>query len=499
MQSPIFGKVGSAEPVPLRFLGFGLFWSWLFLVAVTPSALFGALGCPGRIPFEMAELALRSAALLCILAISARHLPAHKSVKALLCCAFLAGSATTPLLLAFGSNPSFALAGAVLAAAADASLFLLWLSFFGYMRLGDALAMLVLSYAAGSVLFLAIVALGRNAMIACATFFPAASCTAFFLSARLYAERTGEAGFLENDEEKGAASEGAPANTQSGAMPTGNTLSRSLARMTVCLAIYAAVFAVHCSTTFFTGQVADGNFAVEPVCMILLACAYLVLSRQGSHGGNTYALYRACAPLLGLGVAIDSLGGPSQLAFAFVSLGYLTFEVLALNDYCNIIHAARASLLHSMARARLAISLGMVGGWCVGFFMPAEFMGAVPILSLLVVLLCATQLFSDHDVSTVNALADDRAVAEASSSGLSRASALAEFAKAQNLSQRETEVFVYLAEGRTTSYIASKLFVAESTVRAHVHSIYQKAQVSSRMELLDAFEEYWESRLEASR
>ena len=27
MQSPIFGKVGSAEPVPLRFLGFGLFWS----------------------------------------------------------------------------------------------------------------------------------------------------------------------------------------------------------------------------------------------------------------------------------------------------------------------------------------------------------------------------------------------------------------------------------------------------------------------------------------
>ena len=228
MQSPIFGKVGSAEPVPLRFLGFGLFWSWLFLVAVTPSALFGALECPGRIPFEMAELALRAAALLCILAISARHLPAHKSVKALLCCAFLAGSVTTPLLLAFGSNPSFALAGAVLAAAADASLFLLWLSFFGYMRLGDALAMLVLSYAAGSVLFLAIVALGRNAMIACATFFPAASCTAFFLSARLYAERTGEAGFLENDEEKGAASEGAPANTQSGAMPTGNTLSRSL-------------------------------------------------------------------------------------------------------------------------------------------------------------------------------------------------------------------------------------------------------------------------------
>ena len=306
MQSPIFGKVGSAEPVPLRFLGFGLFWSWLFLVAVTPSALFGALECPGRIPFEMAELALRSAALLCILAISARHLPAHKSVKALLCCAFLAGSATTPLLLAFGSNPSFALAGAVLAAAADASLFLLWLSFFGYMRLGDALAMLVLSYAAGSMLFLAIVALGRNAMIACATFFPAASCTAFFLSARLYAERTGEAGFLENDEEKKAASEGAPANTQSGAMPTGNTLSRSLTRMTVCLAIYAAVFAVHCSTTFFTGQVADGNLAVEPVCMILLACAYLVLSRQGSHGGNTYALYRACAPLLGLGVAIDS-------------------------------------------------------------------------------------------------------------------------------------------------------------------------------------------------
>ena len=90
----------------------------------------------------------------------------------------------------------------------------------------------------------------------------------------------------------------------------------------------------------------------------------------------------------------------------------------------------------------------------------------------------------------MNALADDRAAAEAPAPGPSKQVLLERFAKDRGFSNRETEVFAYLIEGRTTTYAAGKLCVAESTVRAHVHGIYRKAQVNSRMELLDAFEEF---------
>ena len=55
-------------PFPLRYLGFGFFWAWLFLVGISPSPLFGDLVCISGIPFEAFELAARSALLLFALA-----------------------------------------------------------------------------------------------------------------------------------------------------------------------------------------------------------------------------------------------------------------------------------------------------------------------------------------------------------------------------------------------------------------------------------------------
>ena len=57
-------------PFPLRYLGFGFFWAWLFLVGISPSPLFGDIVCISGIPFEAFELAARSALLLFALAAS---------------------------------------------------------------------------------------------------------------------------------------------------------------------------------------------------------------------------------------------------------------------------------------------------------------------------------------------------------------------------------------------------------------------------------------------
>jgi DNA-binding NarL/FixJ family response regulator len=51
-----------------------------------------------------------------------------------------------------------------------------------------------------------------------------------------------------------------------------------------------------------------------------------------------------------------------------------------------------------------------------------------------------------------------------------------------HLSTRETEILSLLAEGRLYKEIASKLGIALSTVRTHLHTIYGKLQVQTRTE-----------------
>lgn len=56
------------------------------------------------------------------------------------------------------------------------------------------------------------------------------------------------------------------------------------------------------------------------------------------------------------------------------------------------------------------------------------------------------------------------------------------------LTEREAEVLLYLARGRTKAYIADALFVSENTVRSHVRNIYSKLGVHTRQQLLDLVE-----------
>ena len=55
---------------PVRFLGFGFFWAWLFIAGLSPSPLFGSPLCVGGIPFELFELLMRCAMLAISLTLS---------------------------------------------------------------------------------------------------------------------------------------------------------------------------------------------------------------------------------------------------------------------------------------------------------------------------------------------------------------------------------------------------------------------------------------------
>lgn len=64
------------------------------------------------------------------------------------------------------------------------------------------------------------------------------------------------------------------------------------------------------------------------------------------------------------------------------------------------------------------------------------------------------------------------------------------FAETFALTKRETEVFAYLARGRSLPYIAEELFVTTGTVKTHTMHIYRKLGINSKQELMDALESF---------
>ena len=56
------------------------------------------------------------------------------------------------------------------------------------------------------------------------------------------------------------------------------------------------------------------------------------------------------------------------------------------------------------------------------------------------------------------------------------------------LTEREAEIVLYLARGRTKAHIAKTLYVSENTVRSHVRNVYAKLDVHTRQELIDLLE-----------
>lgn len=52
------------------------------------------------------------------------------------------------------------------------------------------------------------------------------------------------------------------------------------------------------------------------------------------------------------------------------------------------------------------------------------------------------------------------------------------------ITNREKEIIPLIIEGKSNSKIASQLFIAESTVKRHIHNLFQKCNVSNRTQLL---------------
>jgi DNA-binding NarL/FixJ family response regulator len=91
-----------------------------------------------------------------------------------------------------------------------------------------------------------------------------------------------------------------------------------------------------------------------------------------------------------------------------------------------------------------------------------------------------------HDVcSTLDRVAVELRAISLSLSAASRVSVPVSHAALTELTEREVEVVVQLADGRRVPAIAKALYISPNTVRNHLKSVYRKLEVHSQAELLE--------------
>lgn len=220
---------------------------------------------------------------------------------------------------------------------------------------------------------------------------------------------------------------------------------------------------------------------------------------------NIAVAYRIALPLATGGFLLlaflwNSGGG---MANSLVAMGWLIADVIS---WCMIAEAVREMqappfLLFGIGEA--VISFMSLAGVALGLLFASRL--GTEIVTLLALALVVVYLFS----TIVLFVLKDRALISAQPGKIDTTSganseggsapapepvlivedrvrhSCAALAERAQLTPRETDALGYLAQGRSTQYMAEHLCISENTVKSHVRNVYQKLGVHSKQDIID--------------
>lgn len=199
-------------------------------------------------------------------------------------------------------------------------------------------------------------------------------------------------------------------------------------------------------------------------------------------------IYQVILPLLGLVLIVVALVVPADFQGAVSRSGFMLFFAFASMLFCaSVVGYATAG--EFPARLILGTSMGAYGlGGIVG---TAIVMGGGRtdlITSIFLALTCIYIVALALRPSVLAWLGKGSlgfgAAAATADEEQRHESSVDVLASRCGLTEREREILGHVAAGHSSSHVARVLFISESTVRGHVHHIYQKLGVSSREELI---------------
>ena len=208
-------------------------------------------------------------------------------------------------------------------------------------------------------------------------------------------------------------------------------------------------------------------------------------------------LYRGAAPLFAIGIAaLTVFNEPdSGIAYFSASAGSMFIDMITWVLLIEIARSSRLSALVIFAVGRFAIHAGMAAGEILALAF-SDMMIAFCVSSIVILVVVAGFMFSDRDNTLVFEPVEEGEItplvqpgeADEPPSTPTMDERIAVVAEKFGLTTRETEVFMLWATGHGAKSIEEKLVLSSATVRTHIRHIYEKLDVHSRAELIELLE-----------
>lgn len=217
-----------------------------------------------------------------------------------------------------------------------------------------------------------------------------------------------------------------------------------------------------------------------------------------TKGFNFESIYRVAFPLMVLGflAAAAVPGIDRELSAALASVSYISVEMLVVLVVCGFSYRTGMSAFWLFGIVKgcqyLSKFLGLAAMNAISSLEAAREISVIAFVLVIILVIAASllfaterSLFSDWGSNLKSLLNDPehRTSTEKPTQAMlfERIKGLSEFYR---LTQRETEVLMLLARGKSVRGIGADMFIAEGTVKAHIQHIYQKLDVHNRQELL---------------
>jgi DNA-binding CsgD family transcriptional regulator len=260
----------------------------------------------------------------------------------------------------------------------------------------------------------------------------------------------------------------------------------------LCVTIQAGVWSDYLITNPGVGDLAPQDFFYSALGLLLGACATLVAARL---------LKDAALPLLYLIAPLICVAFLVIIWFFgdwIIDIGLFSFFPFGFSlAVCGILHVTRLSrevrrglravlvggvfivitLLVFVAWFAIFPLIGWTAGSVVDLIVKISFLVAVSVQTIVV----------GQRRPTVSSQANNRQPnsTRVEISGTLLTDICTEISGRFALSPRESEILLYLIQGRSASYIAERQFVTTSTIKTHTQRIFKKTGVHSKQELLD--------------
>lgn len=223
----------------------------------------------------------------------------------------------------------------------------------------------------------------------------------------------------------------------------------------------------------------------------VVGLALLLVSRILSKRFGAAQIYAGALIFVIIGYLLLALQAkPFWIANGITSVGFHAFYFFMIVFWGDLAKRMNRPILMTYAVGYFAFQLAQLIGYLLALFVIQDFASTITVFLTMIIVLAffagalflygglnspvRAWLMADNPQETTDEISDT----------------CASITKKAGLSPREHEILILLARGRNAAYIARTLFIAHSTVKTHIKSIYRKLDIHSQQNLMDLIDTY---------